>query len=181
VNRFTVFQGHDAQNPAAQLPHATPMPYPAVRLNLLLERVADDPRAPLALDVWALAQNLFLEVTGRLHGSGDYHRSKLPKAKGTGGKSRRQEGGRTGTSDGRRTGVRSQKPEETVDGPILPVTPPRGWRRRARPWHVCERQRSRPPATPPCGTTLGHRIIRRHQEGMGGPPTTRLALVQIDS
>jgi len=55
MNRFAVFQGHDAQNPAAQLSHGTPMPYPAVRLNLLLERVGDDPRAPLALDVWTLA------------------------------------------------------------------------------------------------------------------------------
>ena len=88
MNRFAVFQGHDAQNPAAQLSHGTPMPYPAVRLSLLLERDGDDPRAPLALDVCALAQNLFLEVAGRLHGGGDYPRNKLPKAKGTRGKSR---------------------------------------------------------------------------------------------
>jgi hypothetical protein len=81
MNGLAVLQRHDARHTASQLRHCSPMTYPAVRLDLAPERVPHNSRAPLALNVWPLPQDLLFEVTGGLHDGDDYRRDALAKAK----------------------------------------------------------------------------------------------------
>jgi hypothetical protein len=81
MDRFAILQSHHSESPAPEFGYEAPMTNSAVRLDLPAQRVPKDSFAPFPLNVWALAQNLFLEVARCIHDDADYLHNPRGKAK----------------------------------------------------------------------------------------------------
>lgn len=64
MNRNLIVEGDDSKITPVQGWNHGPEPIAVVLLALDADRICDDRDTPLALEVWALAENFFLEVFG---------------------------------------------------------------------------------------------------------------------
>lgn len=82
MNGFAILQRYHPEHSPSQFRNDAPIAYPAIWLGLTPQRFRHDPFAPRALDVWTLAEDLFLEVSRGLHDRDDYREVRLEKQKG---------------------------------------------------------------------------------------------------
>ncbi len=66
MNRNLVLQCNNSQNSSLKLLNFAPEPIPVSLLSFTSEWVLQNPDAPLFLQIRTLAQNLFLEIFGKL-------------------------------------------------------------------------------------------------------------------
>jgi hypothetical protein len=62
----SISQSYNPENTVAKFWHFSPESYSGITLNFDTNWVLDDLNAPLSLDVWTLAQNFILKISGVL-------------------------------------------------------------------------------------------------------------------